>query len=161
MPTFQVWKGGVKQEEFSSADRDALGALISKWDFPKSATQPSPKDLVTMQGLVSKPELNGVEAVVQPRETWPANGRITILPKADAAATLAIKPDNMTIATNPDASPAPGNHVIVDGLKSKPELNQKRGVVTAEGENGRVVVQLATSVSIAAKPSNLVVIRQE
>lgn len=161
MPTFQVWKGGQKQEEFSSADRAALTALIGRWDFPASADDCIPGDVVILQGLVSKPELNGVDATVQPRETWPANGRISVLPKVEQAAALALKPANIALQTLPDAvQVAPGSHVVVDGLQSKPELNRKRGVIVPGGENGRVIVQLASAVSIAAKPANLAMIRR-
>ena len=36
-------------------------------------------DQVVLSGLISKPALNGAIAVVQPRATWPHNGRIAVL----------------------------------------------------------------------------------
>lgn len=160
MPTFQVWKNGVKQEEFSSADANALQALIARWDFAVPADQPLPGDDVTLHGLVSKPELNGARAIVQPRETWPRSGRITVQP-VGATSTMALKQDNMSVETSSATETiTPGHHVVVDGLVSKPELNRKRGVVQPGGSNGRVNVLLSTSVTIAAKVTNLKTVRR-
>ena len=112
---------------------------------------------VRISGLKAKPELNQMVATVtaQKADRW------VVQPNADGVAEVALKEDNLTLlvaeeVSAADVAPTPpaaaaaagggggggeeegvlrvGCTVMINGLKSKPELNGKEGVVTAQKE---------------------------
>mmetsp|Transcript_21641 Transcript_21641/g.56457 ORF Transcript_21641/g.56457 Transcript_21641/m.56457 type:complete len:240 (+) Transcript_21641:184-903(+) len=159
-PTFQVWKAGAKVDEMTGADPNALGVLVRKWDYPLSATATTEGDAVLIDGLVSKPELNGKRAVVVTPAAAYTSGRVVVAP-GGGADTLALKPERITLQTAPATEAAPpksGDHVVVDGLVSKPEFNGLRGVAADDAADGKVTVKLTSTSSIRVKLANLAVV---
>ena len=138
----------------------------SQWDYPKPdapASNEAPTcnvgDVVVINGLVSKPELNGCQARVIAGDGAPqgfdaARGRHHIELLKDGT-RLTVKPSNMQLATPPGQFSA-GDVVVIEGLQSKPELNGcKARVGTFDVATGRHHVALEDGKSLALKPANL------
>jgi len=135
----------------------------SQWDKPVGpASNEAPKfnvgDVVVIDGLVSKPELNGCQARVISATTAPqgfdvARGRHHVELLMDGT-QLTVKPSNMQLAA-PLGRFNAGDVVIIEGLKAKPELNGcKARVGTFDVATGRHHVVLEDGTALSIKPSN-------
>ena len=82
----------------------------------------------TLVGLGSRPELNGESAFVVGFDK--GRYRVRLEGGAPSGKPLGIKPANLALG--------PGTAVIVEGLRSQPEWNGKRGLVkSVDAEQGR------------------------
>ena len=74
----------------------AAGARVAPVPSSSARWVPEPGMDVVLQGLKSKPQLNGQQGIVKPTKDWPANGRIAVL-LVDTApkSTIAVKPTNL------------------------------------------------------------------
>eukprot|EP00964_Phaeocystis_antarctica_P152236 scaffold120065_cov76-Phaeocystis_antarctica.AAC.1 len=107
-------------------------------------------DVVVIEGLVSKPELNGCTARVGTFNV--ATGRHVVVVEDGTA--LSMKPSNIQIAARPGRFKA-GDVVVIEGLQSKPELNGCTARVRADLVTGRHDVELLKCGTVLSiKPSN-------
>ena len=139
----------------------------SQWDYPKPdapASNEAPMccnvgDVVVINGLVSKPELNGCQARVIAGDGAPqgfdaVRGRHHVELLKDST-KLTVKPSNMQFAA-PLGQFNAGDVVVIGGLQSKPELNGcKARVGTFDVATGRHHIALEDGKTLALKPSNL------
>ena len=94
MPTFQLFRGGVKVAEFSGADEKRLRALLRQHGAPPTSIPQRTK--VRVFGLKARPEVNGREGVVGSFDAAKGRYAVALKESADAAAeTLALKRDNL------------------------------------------------------------------
>ena len=140
----------------------------SQWDYPKvdaPASNEAPMccnvgDVVVINGLVSKPELNGCQARVVVGDGAPqgfdaVRGRHHLELLKDSTIKLTVKPSNMQLAA-PLGQFNAGDVVVIGGLQSKPELNGCKGCVGAfDVATGRHHVALEDGRALALKPANL------
>mmetsp|Transcript_19463 Transcript_19463/g.47007 ORF Transcript_19463/g.47007 Transcript_19463/m.47007 type:complete len:379 (-) Transcript_19463:60-1196(-) len=101
--------------------------------------------VVSLKGLVSRPERNGDRGEVQQYD--PRSGRY-IVSLEDTDETMSVKPSNLL----------QHSHLHLHGLESRPELNGKRGTIIAwdpTKERYNVYV-IQTSTAMSLKPSNVV-----
>lgn len=104
-----------------------------------------PGTVVSLKGLVSKPERNGDRGEVQ--EYDPRSGRYVVILE-DTNEQMSVKPANLLQHV----------HVKIHGIESKPELNGQRGTILAwnpSTERYNVYIMSISKV-IAMKPSNIV-----
>lgn len=116
---------------------------------------------VVIDGLKSKPELNGTRGVVlsaKGEERW-------VVELEGDKSSLALKPANLTAVPAPAELPevaeiAVGCTVVIDGLKAKPELNGLSGVVLTQTDTGQWVTQPEGEgvAPLALKAANLTVV---
>lgn len=91
-----------------------------------------------VEGLESRPELNGRKARLRPFD--PAAGRYVAVVRGKS---VALRPKNVVLPT--------GTCVEVTGLRSQPQLNGSRGTVDGrDDETGRYIVRIAGVVGAAA-----------
>ena len=110
----------------------------------------TPGSTVELTGLKSRPELNGTVGTVVAGPD-PETGRFQVKCDQDGE-TRALKPANLTPTCTT------GSEVVVDGLKSKPELNGTRGTISgaADAVTGRWQVKCGhDGETRALKPANV------
>jgi len=123
--------------------------------------------VVRIDGVKAKPELNGKVATVAERN----ESRWVVTPHEDGLDTVALKEANVTLLLTAEeaaastavptvtAAVAVGCTVLIDGLKSKPELNGMKGVVTARKEPRWVVQPNGEGLApLALKEANITVV---
>lgn len=117
------------------------------------SSRPAPKrydaipreTVVSLKGLVNKPERNGDRGVIQSFN--PQSGRYVVVLE-DSDETMSVKPSNLLQHV----------HVKLHGLESKPELNGERGTVLAwnsHTERYNIYVIKAKKV-MSLKPTNVI-----
>ena len=133
----------------------------SQWEKPVGqASNEAPRfsagDVVVIEGMKSKPELNGCQARVGSFDA--ARGRHLVELLSDGA-QLSIKPSNAQLA-QPLGRFSAGDVVVIEGLVGKPELNGCQARVgTFDAARGRYNVELLKDGSqLAVKPTNAVLV---
>jgi hypothetical protein len=101
--------------------------------------------VVSLKGLVSRPERNGDRGEVQQFD--PSSGRYIVVLE-DTEETMSVKPANLLQHV----------HIKLHGLESKPEWNGERGTIIAwdEDKERYNLYIMALSKAMSLKPSNVV-----
>jgi hypothetical protein len=94
MPTFQLFRHGVKIDELTGADANRLRSLLLKHGTPPVTL--SPNSNVVARGIQSRPALNGMRGVVKGYD--PSRGRFLVLIEGEKE-TVALKRENLVRST--------------------------------------------------------------
>jgi hypothetical protein len=112
---------------------------------PKRYDAIPPGTIVSLKGLVSRPDRNGDRGEVLQYD--PSKGRY-IVQIEDTDETMSVKPSNLLQHV----------HVTLHGVQSKPELNGQRGTIIAwdPAKTRYNIYVMSTSKVVSLKPSNVV-----
>ena len=104
-----------------------------------------PGTVVSLKGLISRPDRNGDRGEVQQFD--PNSGRYIIVLE-DTDETMSVKPSNLLQHV----------HVKIHGLESRPDLNGQRGTILAwdEGKHRYNVYVMSESRVMSLKPANII-----
>jgi hypothetical protein len=144
-PFSAAFGGGMPGGSFEGGGGMPGGSFRQQRQQPKRYDAIPQGTVVSLKGLVSRPERNGDRGEVQQYDA--RSGRY-IVSIEDTDETMSVKPSNLLQHV----------HLHLHGLESRPELNGLRGTIIAWDPNKERynVYVMQTSKAMSLKPSNVV-----